>query len=143
MGEATYYLKARFKSEQALTALMPEIRTFIEQGIRAEGFWRENRGKSPEVFWPLFKEQFPQVTEYLGDLVGGDCHGSVAGLLEFGQPDDLNGLLQSGAVLLYNAYVWHLADWDRFEAYLKKKFGAINVASLSDEYVEYYDLLHV
>lgn len=41
----------------------------------------------------------------------------------------------------YSAYVWHFADWDPMLDFIKRRYGAERYTWLSDEYVDYFDLL--
>jgi hypothetical protein len=144
MGEATYYMKARFVvlNEEK----KEEIKKFFIEGSRAEDFWQDNRGKEPSWFWKEFSEKFPEVTDYLlsQDGIGNDCNNSLAGLLDFGDEDTIDSQMEfEGNIMRYSAYVWHFANWDPLCGFLIKRFGASICDWLSDEYVNYFDLLQV
>jgi hypothetical protein len=145
MGEATYYLKARFR-EDISPDLQEQITNFIKEGQAAYKWWQEHRGcPDPTRFWKQFAVKFPVVTEYLGDTVGGDCNNGLAGVLSFGEEKDIDTIaftrrvvisppfVRTSYVFQYSAYVWHLASWDEFATFLEQKFGASRVNWLSDE----------
>src|SRR3990167_8503589 len=88
MGEATYYLKARFKDN----APEAELTAFFEEGSMAEDFWQKHRGMDRDgtraQFWTAFKEQFPTVYDFLPEtLRDGDCNNALASKLNFGNSD--------------------------------------------------------
>lgn len=145
MGEATYYLKARFNSAGELSSKMGEIKDFFEQGCNAEDYWQTNRDKKPSEFWPTFKQEFPLIVEYLGDkFVGGDCNNDLAGVLNFGSEEDVDHALRhEGAILYYSAYTWHFANWDKIANFLEKYFGAVATNWLSDEHLNPFDCLAI
>lgn len=141
MGEAEYYLKARFESEEKLKELYPKIKEFMYQGAASYDWWQENRGMQCDKFWVEFKKKFPMVYTYLGDLKNKDCNNGLAGSLDFGSKEDVDfNLSMNGDVLTYYATVWHFASW-----YLLKeailKIGAIRAGWISDEDIDPFDLL--
>jgi hypothetical protein len=110
------------------------IKKFFLEGTKAQDYWQKNRGKKPQEFWPGFREQFPTVCEYLGRS-DGDCHNSLAGQLDFGFLGNIEhelGLAR-GNILSYSAEVWHMADWGPLAEFMKKKFGAKDVLTASEE----------
>jgi len=143
MGEATYYAKARFKSEEDLASKMGKIEEFIKEGRLAYEFWQGNRGENPSDFWPIFKEKFPEVFDYLHLCKEplNDCNNSLAGKLDFGY--EYSTPEQDGDVWLFYTTVWHVADWYPFMDYLETKFGAVKTAWLSDECLDPFDSLTV
>jgi hypothetical protein len=149
MGEATYYLKAYFNSNDDAKRAMVQITPLIEQGIEAQDWWQDHRGmdesERPE-FWKQFSERFPAVTEYLGEtrsrnsLVGGDCNNELAGELDFGSDSDIESLMLNGSEIWYCGYVWHFADWTRLaDAFYRA--GAVKVNWISDENMNPFDTI--
>lgn len=159
MGEATYYVKARFKDQAAAEAALPGIKRFLSEGIEAQDWWQRNRGMEHDgqraAFWDQFKAKFPMVVKYLESfhagcgggehcLVGGDCNNDLAGFLDFGGcEDDLDAVEVHGDELVYSATVWHFARWDPFVAFLESKFGATETGWVSDEYLDPYDSIEM
>lgn len=133
MGEANYYLKAQFASEDDLTAKLPALRTFFTQGANAYDFWQKNRMAKPETFWATFTKRYPLVAQLLGKYVGGDCNNALAGLIDFIRLD-WAVFKQDKNTLYYGGTVWHFADWEPLCAFLQTQFGATKVKFLSDEY---------
>jgi hypothetical protein len=145
MGEATYYLKARFKDAKAAEEALPKFAAFIKQGQEAEAWWGNHRkmereGKRAE-FWAEFKEKFPSVYEYLGDLRDGDC--DLARALNFGWCENEEEPSREEDIIYFTDRVWHFADWGVLCAYLETKFGAVKTDWLSDEYHDPFDALEV
>lgn len=141
MGEAMYYIKARFSKE--LTRDQEEqLTNFIVEGQAAHDWWQDHR-HCPDAgaFWKRFAEKFPHVTVYLGDLVGGDCNNALAGVLDFGCEDDLEALEFDYLEFRYHCECWHFATWDRFTEYLKTRFAATSASWLSDEDMDPFDAL--
>lgn len=170
MGEATYYLKARFKSPAAAKKAEPLVLAFLQEAEKAGDYWQKNRGgisgpaKKADQFWKDFADQFPLVTKYLkaplfrqykeltkgkwgytkGEpLFGGDHNNGLAGNMSFGSSESEDNLSVNGAVLAYHEYTWHLASWDELCAWLKIEFGATEAKWLSEEYANVSDLLEV
>ena len=142
MGSAVYHMKARVDESQ-----VEPIKAFIAEGIGAYEFWQENRGKTPDEFWPEFREKFPLVTEYLKsmgmDVEAGDNSNSLAGNLDFGNEGDEEDIEYSTekGELHYASEVWHFANWSPFMAFLESHFGAEKTGWLSDEYINPGDLI--
>jgi hypothetical protein len=165
MGEATYYLKARYPDVPAAETAATQFRVLIREGVRAADFWQAHRGDADRAaFWQGFGEQFPLVADYLrldaeptqgevsiggatpGPLFGGDHNNALAGHLDFGNEGDEDNVSVDGfgePVLRYSATVWHFAEWDSLAAWLRRVTGATAVAHLSDEYADPFDELAV
>jgi hypothetical protein len=153
MGEAVYYLKARFESREDVERAMPQVVTLIKQGIEAQEWWQEHRNMEQDdrpAFWKEFVERFPAVTEYLGEtghstfrnsIVGGDCNNELSGELDFGcDESDLESIMICGNEIWYSALVWHFADWTRLaESFYR--FGAKRVGWISDEDMNPYNVI--
>ena len=155
MGEADYYLKAVFPSNESLATALPEIKKFLLEGIAAHEWWQEHRDLefkgARRTFWNHFRAWYPRVYEYLqgSGHADGDCNNELAGVLKFGTVDNLNEFFQKHYPddkpyvttvhwFLYEANVWHLATWDFFCNHLKRKFGATCARWISSEDIEPY-----
>lgn len=150
MGEAVYYLKAENCTEERLE----KIKKFILEVSEAQDYWQDNRdmevaGKRKE-FWSEFGKKFPMTSKYLRQtknhddkkLYGGDCNNDLAGYLDFGDSDDAEyNLKVCDGEMLYNACVWHFANWDGFAKFLQSEFGLENVRWISDENMNPFDML--
>ena len=142
MGEARYYMKVYFQTEQDVLQNLPKIMAFWEEGIKAEDWWQTHRGESSAIFWAAFEQEFPLVSEMLrqANLFGGDCNNDLAGHLDFGDSGDYC-IEEAGNSILINATVWHFANWDIQKAFILHEFQALAVNWLSDEYLNPFDLL--
>lgn len=150
MGEATYYLKARYETKEQCEAGVSAFAALIEQGKEAEDYWQSNRDKTPEEFWPEFIEKFPAVAYYLRvdvlgveSLEGQDMNNGLAGKLDFGAGGDDEPGTDGETLLTFYATVWHFAEWDGLAAWLRRKTDAKVVGWLSDEYLDPFDCLDV
>lgn len=143
MGEATYYMKARFASDKIARGKLAFISKFILEGQRAYEFWQKHRHEDPIQFWPTFKENFPEVSKYLasGDLLGGDVNNVLAGHLDFGGEDD-HATVQ-GDIIKFAATCWHFAEWDLFTTYIIERFGAFDCKWVSDEYLDPFECIRL
>ena len=146
MGEATFSLRAEFESKEKLDEVFEDIKKFIKQGQKSEDFWQKNRHEKGlfwikfGLFWIKFKAEYPDVFEYLGELVNEDNNNSLAlaGELDFGMYNEIPEKDEN--ILYFSAVVCHFASWNRFAEFLKKKFQAKKVKWSSDEYDEEYEL---
>jgi hypothetical protein len=146
MGQANYYLKARFESPEKASDALPKIATFIVSGQKAETYWQSNRGRPSDQFWPQFDAEFPVVAEYLKSFGkhGGDCNNTLARYIDFGtEGEEEPEICMDSAVILFSACVWHFADWAPFCRFLGEKFGATAADWLSDEYADLFAALDV
>jgi hypothetical protein len=137
MGECNYSIVARFRGRLS-DKKKQAIKEFFAEGILAEDYWQRNRGNTSDNFWPGFTFRFPVVSEYLRtcakiNTVGGDCHNSLAGLLDFGSEDYLEYMYLKGNTMTYEALVWHMANWGPLANFIKIKFGAETVWIGSEE----------
>jgi len=92
MGEAVYYMKARIDEGK-----LEPFKKFMAEALDAYAYWQANRGKSPDQFWPSFREKFPVVTLFLQrecriDTETGDCNNGLSGILSFGDPEDIENI---------------------------------------------------
>lgn len=150
MGEATYYAKIWFEriSKDELEQKVVQLKELLKEGSKAEDYWQHNRNKTPEQFWPKFKEEFPNVTRYLDMInrVDADCNNALAGRLDFGDAEygDLDNVhycfdSPDNCFISYYATVWHFADWDPLFRWLQDELGGIDFSWVSDEYVDIFD----
>ena len=125
MGEATYYCKMKFKSEELAVVHYPTVKKFFSEGIAAKEFWKTNWGMLSEEFWPEFKKRFPLISEYITNTFPEVDNGNgLAGLLNFGGEDDIENLEVNGNEIWYYAYVWHFANWEGMLSFICKKVVA-------------------
>ena len=136
MGEATYYLKARFRNAEAAELALEPVRAFLAEVGRAQAWWQKHRHLAEAEFWPEFRKLFPATTKYLGTLAKGDCNNGLAGEMSFGDEPDNIGVVDDE--LRYSEYTWHLASWGRLCEYLENEFGAVKAAYVSDEYADVF-----
>lgn len=140
MGMAVYYLKAEDCDEKTLD----DINAFIREGQASHNFWQDNRSfddEKREGFWNEFKKRFPTVYEMLQmeGLADGDFNNSLAGKLSFGDTEE--AVRNDYGDLMFDAEVWHFADWDILSKFLEQKFGVKKARWVSDEYISIYDYL--
>ena len=151
MGEATYYLKARFP-EPISDELLAKINAFRQVGEDAYEYWQSDRDRSITDTFRHLSSTWPIIDRYFDVALPGyiitdkSSSNDFAGLLDFGRHED-NELFEirtdDPCVLTFQAYVWHFADWDPLTEFLKSEFGAIAVNWVSDEYVDIGDLVQV
>lgn len=145
MGEATYYLKARYPTVQAAEQAASDLRDLVAEGQQAYDFWQQRRGDTDRArFWTDFKSRFPLVVDYLTDareggkpVLDGDPNNDPAGHLDFGNEEELSfNLEQNGTLVTFYALCWHFAEWDTLVAWLIRVTGATKASWISDEYIE-------
>jgi hypothetical protein len=160
MGEATYYAKIYFESEEKAKEALPKVRKFFLEGVDADDFWQGHRDmKNKKEFWKTFDDKFPEVSNYLrattehdyetkksAILFGGDHNNRLAGYLNFGEKSELEDdkycpLEVDGSEIRYHATVWYFANWRPMLDFVKKRYGAIKTGYVSDEYVDYFDCI--
>lgn len=148
MGEAVYYLKAKFPSGIEAKEAERKFKFFLEESVEAYDYWQNNRGWSPKEFWHEFKHRFPiiaPILRYAPDKVDGDCNNALSGEISFADCEVKNLMEQplvEGRYLLYHALVWHLANWGRLEQWFKS-IGAEEVEWFSDEHIDLFDLFKI
>jgi len=164
VGEATYYLKARYPNDALALEGAAQLRYMVREGATASAFWQKHRNdKDQAAFWKEFGEKFPMVSDYLKNDVGHSRYGDgpawgcdigngLAGILDFGWGDHWLNVAADGSAVMFHAEVWHFADWGPFCAWVERVTGATKAAHLSDEYVasamwrggrDYFELLEV
>lgn len=152
MGEATYYMKIKFKTSRLAIDALPKIREFLHQGAQAHDYWQLNRYKyydknhpkynettvdSNFQFWENLRNKFPIIYEYLSEMdLSDDYNNALAGLLDFGDEESINrSIFVRKKYVLYSARVWHFADWSYIGKYICAHFGALDFKFISDEYL--------
>ena len=143
MGECSYYMKLKFKDAQRARKALPKINSWVHEGIEAEHFWQNRRNdEGGHQFWKDFEQKFPPITTYLkfGKLFGGDHDDELAGELAFGEDPNVE---RHDDEIWIASYVWHLASWDGFLAYLMKTYQAIAGKWISEEEVNYFDCIQL
>lgn len=156
MGEARYYTKIFFDTPQDAQKAFPKIQKFFKQGFKAYDFWQkrqetENRDK----LWDQIDKKFPEVGNYLRTVqyknfntgefeiaYGNDPDNALAGLLDFGDKNEIKLMRVVDNAIWYSAYVWHFADWNPILNFIRKRYGALRTEWLSDEYIDPFDLLN-
>jgi len=150
MGEATYYLKARFESAEAAQQSLPKIKEFLEQMAKAENDWQTLRGQKDRSVSELFaqlKTKYPNVFELLelAKLFEREGNGDIsmnflAGQLSSPAGDTDWEIWRNGAVIGFHGTVWHYANWEPLVQAIKR-LGAQSANYVSDEYLNPYDEL--
>jgi hypothetical protein len=155
MGEAVYYLKARFSNEEQASAGKDRINALLAEGRAADNFWQAHRRDKPSAFWPEFFRQFPLVMSYFREHCeprhdGGQfgavdlaCNNTLADCLNFGTEGEEAEIGGGEAIVYVSANVWHMADWGGFAAWIKALDGCEKVAWISDEDASIFDTLDV
>lgn len=152
MGECNYYLKARFATAERAAAAIPPLSGLLRQGEAAQDYWQNSRPRIPqrsgseppsaEVFWAGFRDRFPLVHAYLGELADTpDWNNGLAGQLSAlvdprvqRDGDPSASLTQEDDVLLLKlGGIWHCAELIRLERFFLEDLGAAAVGSVSEE----------
>ncbi|MBY0458179.1 MAG: hypothetical protein K2V38_12625 [Gemmataceae bacterium] len=148
MGEANYYLKARFATAKEAKAALPRLADLLAEGEAAYTHWQAERRigfpadqrPTAEAFWAAFREQFPVVCGYLAELNGvEDWDNGLVGQLGLlvdprrRRRREPNASLQCQRDTLYLRLngIWHLSEMDLLERYCTGVLGAVTVASTS------------
>jgi hypothetical protein len=156
MGEANYYGGIQFFSTLAAKAARGKIGTFLKKGTAAYNDWQSHRDGKPgekrspakerflgiaarnqEVFEALdlmnqyeeYLAQFRQEGEVDAEDVGLNCLG---GQISF--PDDPTVSVEGNTVIFFGN-TWCMANWGRLVEGMRKRFGGINAAWVSEEHV--------
>lgn len=140
MGQAIYYLKALFETEDKATEACFRMVDFVRQGQQAYEYWQRNRRLPADEFWTGFEKSFPAVFDYLGGERLADGNNSLAGMLDFGREDETPEV--QGREIWFSAYVWHCASWGLFEQWIYDHLHALDVVWNSDEHINPFDALH-
>lgn len=145
MGEAVYYMKARFESEEAAEKALPVVTGFLRRMAECEDEFQSSRDGDKEAYEAL-AAKYSDVFEGLGikPPADGNYHSlnCLAGQLNspFGAGEE--DIWLGGAELLFSGMVWHFADWTPLENYLLS-IGAVKAAWLSDEDANLFDAIRL
>jgi hypothetical protein len=145
VGQCNYYLRARFRTPKDAEVARPRLAEFLAQGERAYDYWQGSRpfggpGPSPEEFWRGFREQFPDVWRYLGNLAGtAEWNNGLAGQMSLVDPAGAAARLwrEDNELFLVLRDIWHFSDLTRLEVWIRREYGALRVGSLSEEHFEF------
>lgn len=140
MGEATYYMKARFPSEEtAQQAAVKTIAFFQRVNLCADEWQKVRHGG--EAADKALREKYPDV--FAGLKLGPPKEYDAAMNYLAGQldapPDPEECVSVDGDEIRFWGTVWHFADWDGFVMWLKEECGAEVAAYVSDEYLDPFD----
>jgi len=136
MGEAIYYAKVRFESQEKAEESLPKVEAFLKRMSEAEDKWQETRdgGKDADDARRL---EFPEV--YLALKLPkpeNEFSNYCAGKLSSPYGQEYWEIRTDGDCILFSGTVWHFADWEPLMDAMKQCFGAIVAGYLSDEYAE-------
>ena len=149
MGEAIYYMKAKWPSPKAANEAAPKIEEFLIRMAEAEDRWQETRDGGAEAEASR-RAEFPDVYSILHlerpteGIFAGDYSNYCAYMLNSPYGKDYYDFEVEGDEIRFCGEVWHLADWDPLANALKETFGAISAGWISDEdEPDYYDLIEL
>jgi hypothetical protein len=148
MGEANYYLKARFQSDQQAEAARPRLAELLAEGEKAYRYWQDSRSffspdpkwqpPSVEMFWKTFWARYPLVCRYLRRLAGTlDWNNGLAGwlgcLVDPRNERRVSLFRVADTLFLRLNSIWHGTQMDLLERYCREDLGALGAGSVSDE----------
>jgi hypothetical protein len=143
MGEATFYLLAKFESIEDAKFAEDFARIVLEELSNFQDEWqkiRKNEQISPIERHKILLKKFPLVKKYIRlpkppkeDLPMN----YLAGACEITNHFDL---YSQGKLVKLSDYVWHLASWNNISEFFYR-LGARKVIWESDEYVDIFELL--
>jgi hypothetical protein len=153
LGECNYYLKARFPTAELAVVASSGLSELLGQGEAARDYWQSSRPHNAFTqrdwqpptdaeFWAGFRECFPLVHKYLGELAGTtDWSNGLAGQLSCmvdprvkRQREPNASLMQDGETLyLKLSGIWHCAELGRLERYCVRELGALATGSISGD----------
>ena len=142
MGEAFYYMKARWPSAEEAEEALPAVIGFLERMAEAETYWQAHRDK------PNIGAEFPDVWAMLElpmTAVNNDLAGELDSPLSGAVDEaDVNECVYLGdpEVIYIHGEVWHFANWDGI-ARAMVKLGAIVTDWISEENSSPFDQLKV
>lgn len=144
MGEATYYLKAKFtdpEQAQLAASALEELLNDFELGYR---FWQDRRTEYP-TFWTEFQDNFPLLFNFINNHTSVNTtkydHNSLAGVLSYTHSDVFDLTIDENE-LRYYAMVWHFADWDPLVNWLETNYQC-KADYISDEYIDYFNCINL
>lgn len=148
MGEAIYYLKARWASKEDAEDAEASVEHFLQRMAYCEDAWQDSRGGGEKAGLRL-RADYRDVFDLLQiPLPEAGPHGAVdwsnylAGELDspFIDPDHVHEW--EGAELRLSGEVWHSADWTHLADALKR-LGAKKVVWRSEADMNPFEALNV
>jgi hypothetical protein len=150
MGEATYYMKARFESAEAAQQALPRIKEFLEQMAKAESDWEKSFAPDNRTVGERFEElrtKYSSVFELLKlDKVferkgkSDTSMNFLAGQLSSPVRDPQWKIWRDGDDIVFHGTVWHYADWEPMARAIEQ-LGADYAFYISDEYENPLDFI--
>lgn len=140
MGMAFYYAKLFF-DRRTTDEDAEKVSEFLRKLKVAEDDWQDTRSKDE---WPALWERNKEVFLTLGILPELNLKppmNELAGQLDSPWIDDDWYIFNADDFVAFSGEVWHFADWDDLGQALINLTGAVEFKWLSDEYIEYYDIL--
>ncbi len=148
MGEATFYLRARFPSAEAAADIGLQLGKALARLYALNERWQIIRGDRARSCADRRRELANEFHDLEGMVPWGEIddacalHDSDAGMNCMAGPlpdiSDVPYLERSDVELLLSDTVWHFTDWAGIEHWLKLH-GALSTGHLSDECVSPWD----
>lgn len=144
MGEAIYYLKATFESEDKAKEVFPKIEKFLDDAYDLYKDWQNNRPSDEEEAKKadsLLREKYTEIFQLLNlNYPANYCNlNYLAGKISVPH-EECRELYVDNNTIKLSGEVWHFADWDNL-ADVFYAYGADTVRWLSDEYIDPWQLL--
>lgn len=140
MGEATYYFKAEFETEEQAEKSLPEFEEYLTQHKKAYDDWQDKlRGNgNPNTNLNTLKKKYPLAMKFvkIDKLKEDDTHmNSLAGcLLDYW--DTEKTLFCDGKTIKFYQEVWHFDDWHHLVDFAHTLDGCARANYVSDEYTK-------
>ena len=138
MGSTYFYLKARYKSPEALQEALPGIEGFLEDLGQVEKwlFEGENRSLTTSAMWNKLT-QHSEVCLYLSEVaklqprieLTRELRQRLEDAVNLGEPEHW----VTEDTFYLTSEVSHMADWNDLEAYFLKGLGAQEAEWISEE----------
>jgi len=129
MGEATYYFKATFKTEEQAKKGFKEIKKYLVMNDKAADCLK------------LLQKKFRKLSQIMNATDGNNA---LAGKLI--SMSDVHTLEQDKLDVLFSATVWHFDDWDHLVLFAKSLEGCKKAAYISRlnnlENQDYFDMVY-
>jgi hypothetical protein len=156
MGDANYYGGIRFSSTSAAHAARAPIAKFLKKGTAAYNDWQSHRNGKPgekrspakerfqgiaernrEVFETLdltnrYEEYLAQFRQQGEDDAEDGCLNCLSGQMSF---PDKPTVSVAGDTVIFFGNTWHMANWSRLVEGMRKRFGGVKAAWVSEEHV--------
>ncbi len=137
MGEAMYYFKAEFPTEEEAKNGAIKIKNFLTEMGKAYKYWQANRRAG---VWKDIQKKFPDVAEVIKKYVEyemenlkGDDNNALAGFLIAYNPKGEGYVFSvKGKNVLYSQMVWHFDNWNPLVDYVKSIGGKAKWVSEED-----------